>query len=461
MGTLSSFRFIDLFAGIGGFHHALGAREFGGECVLASEIDDYCRLVYRTQWPMMDAHQLVGDIRGITQAQDGATLDPKALKSAIPDHEVLCAGFPCQPFSKSGPQLGMRDPDRGRLFFNVALIIEAKRPKFVILENVPNLAGPRHRETWSSIVATLRGLGYRVCDEPLLLSPHDLPPEQGGRPQTRKRIFIVATRVDDAGSLDCQPLFGGRPFPDWDSGNWNLESILQPDDDIANLRDYLLRPDEVAWIDAWQSFVEGLGDREVPTFPIWVDAFGSISTDHDGAPEWKQRFRRLNRELYRSHRPFIDSWLERSWRTDSTYRVRDFPPSRRKFEWQARQAQVSIEDRDLWRLLIQFRPSGIRVKPATYTPALVAMNQTPIVGSRRRRLTPLETARLQGLPDNIFADAQVPDSIAYRQAGNSVNVGVAQFVAAQLFRSEGYDWGRELLRAWMSVTRAALEARTQ
>jgi len=87
------------------------------------------------------------------------------------------------------------------------------------------------------------------------------------------------------------------------------------------------------------------------------------------------------------------------------------------------------------------------VKPATYLPALVAITQTSVIGSRRRRITPVEAGRLQGLPDHVFPTAGVDDSTAYKQAGNGVNVGVVKFVAAHLFASAGVTWGAEIVEA--------------
>lgn len=85
----------------------------------------------------------------------------------------------------------------------------------------------------------------------------------------------------------------------------------------------------------------------------------------------------------------------------------------------------------------------MRVKPATYLPALVAITQTSIIGSRRRRITPVEAGRLQGLPDQVFASGVVDDATAYKQVGNAVNTGVVAHVARALFASAGLDWGQQ------------------
>ncbi|MBL9088909.1 MAG: DNA (cytosine-5-)-methyltransferase [Planctomycetia bacterium] len=437
----SQFRFVDLFAGVGGFHHALASPEFGGVCELAVEIDPAAQRTYGTSFRRT---QLIGDIRAVTETRPGVDRSERDVARLVPDHEVLCGGFPCQPFSKSGAQDGVRDKTRGTLFFDILQIIRAKHPRFVILENVRNLAGPRHRDTWRTIVESLRCEGYRVADEPVVFSPHNLPQGLGGAPQVRERVFILAQRVAPGAELTEEPLVQNEPVNGWSPSRWRIEDILDTDETIPTIERYRLRPEESAWLEAWAALVRDIPDESLPGFPIWVDAFASRLRVPSGTPDWKRTFLEKNFDWYQQHKKYLDRWSERSWLKGRTYRVADFPASRRKFEWQARSFQPRRSDRDLWKLVIHLRPSGIRVKPPTYVPALVAITQTSIIGSRRRRMTPAECARLQGIPPEVFAAAGVPDRIAYKQLGNAVNVGAVRWVARALFRSAGLDWGASL-----------------
>jgi len=401
-----AFTFIDLFAGIGGFHAALAAA--GGQCVHAVEIDEKAARIYQQNWGI-DPH---GDIT--EQANDEQV--------TVPPHDVLIAGFPCQPFSKSGAQRGM-DETRGTLYWNILKIIEERRPAVVILENVRNLAGPRHAHEWQVIVETLRDEGYRVSDVPAVFSPHLLPKERGGRPQVRERVFITATRVDDAGvDLTADPVATVKDRVDgWDPKTWHLESDLPLDAD-HHAPGCDLTGQERLWIDAWDDFVglmwEARDGRRLPGFPLWADEWVPESdlVLPAGTPAWKVDFLRKNASFYTSHYDVIDPWAEK-WGiyTDA------FPASRRKFEWQAQDTPR------LWDCVMHFRPSGIRAKRATYLPALVAITQTSIVGPRERRLSPREAARLQGLPDWFSFDGQATPA-TYRQLGNGVNVGAVWHV---------------------------------
>ena len=162
-------KFIDLFAGLGGFHLAL--QKLGHECVFASELKDDLQKLYEINFGGNVIH---GDILSF-EPQD------------IPAHDILCAGFPCQPFSQAGKREGFKDKkERGNFFFTICRIIQYHRPKYVILENVANLSGHDNGDTMRVILRDLRGLEYDVPD-PEILSPH-----QFGIPQHRRRVYIVA-----------------------------------------------------------------------------------------------------------------------------------------------------------------------------------------------------------------------------------------------------------------------------
>jgi len=398
------FSYVDLFAGVGGFHAALSA--LGGECVFASEIDPAAKAVYKANWRM----DVAGDIIPLTEGQ-----------MAVPVHDVLAAGFPCQPFSKSGFQRGM-DETRGTLFWNICRVLEERKPAVILLENVRNLSGPRHRGTWETIVTTLRDLGYKVSGVPTVFSPHNLPPHMGGRPQTRDRVFITGTYVGRARawaeSVD-EPLVPNQPVDGWDPLDWDLERHLPLQTDPTARAEYGLNSVETEWINIWDEFVQALkphlAGQRMPGFPMWADAFVAEPEIDDRTPDWKADFLRKNSDLYLDHRRIIDKWLERH-----DY-LRDLPASRRKLEWQAQDAA------SLWETIMHFRPSGIRAKKATYVPALVAITQTSIVGRLGRRLTPREAARLQGLPEWFDFGLQ-GDTSSYKQMGNGVNVGAAYFI---------------------------------
>lgn len=416
------FRFVDLFAGLGGFHVAMASMK--GRCVFACDIDEDCREVYEANFGIKPH----GDIRPLTEGRI----------CHVPDHDVLCAGFPCQPFSKSGFQRGM-DEARGTLFFNILRVLKARRPKYAILENVRNLAGPRQRATWDVIIRELRALNYRVCSDPVVFSPHLLPPELGGRPQVRERVFILAEHIPGAKphELEGVPLVQNRPVNGWDPDQWRIEDYLDDDEDIPNLAAYRLRPDEIRWIDAWNDLIRQIDDEPLPGFPIWADDFVLTPRITRETPSWKANWLRKNSDFYRRNRRVIDRWKAK-------HDIASFPESRRKLEWQARGHPP-----DLWRLAMHLRPSGIRAKPATYLPALVAITQTSIIGPRRRRITPREAARLQGLPDSFRLASD--DASAYRQLGNAVNASAVQHVTRALLEPAVRPPGRLLREHQVAV----------
>lgn len=405
-----TFTFIDLFAGIGGFHGALHA--LGGKAVYASEIDSAAIRVYEHNWGL-DANS------DITEVANDKVM-------TVQKHDILTGGFPCQPFSKSGKQLGM-DETRGTLFWNIAKIIEVQKPAVVLLENVRNLAGPKHIDTtWVTIIRTLRSLGYRVSSQPLVVSPHRIHPRFGGTPQVRERIFIGATYVgvgtqaslSEPEQLDLSSVTNG-----WDPQNWDLKRDLPLEKKgLATNQHLALSDSEIKWVDAWDNFVGELRSRniEIPGFPMWSEYWvsrSSIRLDAD-TPGWKRSFIEKNVSFFEANQALITKWMKK-------WDVASFPPSRRKFEWQAQDSKT------LWECIMHFRPSGIRAKKATYVPALVAITQTSIYGPQKRKLSVRECARLQGLPDWFDFKGQ-PESAAYKQLGNGVNLPVVYHVLRAL-----------------------------
>lgn len=400
-----SFRFVDLFAGVGGFHAVLSA--MGGKCVYACEIDKAAADIYERNWGV----RAYGDI----------TQDANDVVMRVPAHDILAAGFPCQPFSKSGAQRGMEET-RGTLYWNILKIVQARKPKIVLLENVRNLAGPRHLHEWQVIIETLRAEGYCVSETPAIFSPHLLPPNMGGRPQVRERVFITATY---SGKPNCdlrpEPPVANRAVAGWEPSTWDLESDLPLDDD-HHVDGCDLSTSELLWIEAWNDFVKLMWEeregRRLPGFPLWADAWIKTSNlkIQPGTPSWKADFLRKNAGFYTAHKPVVDRWTKK-W---GVY-TEAFPASRRKLEWQAQ------DTADLWSTIMHLRPSGIRAKAPTYVPALVAITQTTIVGPRRRRLSPREAARLQGLPEWFDFGNQRP-SVTYRQLGNGVSIAAVWYV---------------------------------
>lgn len=407
--------FIDLFAGIGGFHAA--GESFGWDCVFANEIDPAAAAIYKSNWKL----NALGNIHDHTRADK---------KKPIPAHDVLFAGFPCQPFSKSGKQLGMEE-DRGSLFHDIAYILEKHKPSMVVLENVRNIAGPRHAHEWHFIIEKLRELGYRVSAKPFVVSPHRIPPSYGGTPQARERVFIVGTRLPSKRHRlikDDSPLQFPTDFDGWDTNKWNLFEDLPLDNTPENFMKYRLKNDEIEILDAWDWLVKKMLVRReglrLPGFPLWSDLWGKrpIYKKETDAPEWKKTFETKNRQFYLEHNVLIDEWFSKF------PAIRASAASKRKMEWQAQDMS------SLWDGLIHFRPSGIRVKRPTYVPALVAITQTTIIGPYKRRISPLEAARLQGMSDS-FSFGDQSDVLSYKQLGNGVAVGaVYQVVKAAIAR---------------------------
>lgn len=385
-----SFKFIDLFAGIGGFHQAMMA--LGGKCVFASEIDKYAIETYRENY-------------GINSDCNIRDIDEKD----IPKHDVLCAGFPCQTFSKAGKQLGFNDETKGTLFFEIERILKYHKTKYIVLENVRNLVSHDNKKTWNTIYSHLKEIGYRLTKEPIIISPHQL-----GIPQLRERVVILGIYDPENKDKDLEinlPNFKTKE-------DNNIYSILE----TKKVSDkYYISEYEKMVLSAWDEFYKGIKEKVIG-FPIWTVYFNGYFKD-EKLPKWKEDFINKNINLYNNNKEFIDSWMKKY------NNLKDFAPTHRKFEWQAGDSINS-----LWDGIIQFRPSGIRVKKPTCFPALVAMVQIPIIGKYKRRLTVKEAARLQSFPDDFIPNKN--DQQAYKQFGNAVNVEVIKTLANELINNQ-------------------------
>jgi DNA (cytosine-5)-methyltransferase 1 len=169
MANTSGFTFIDLFAGIGGMR--LGFESAGGTCVLTSEIDQQALLTYSLNYAPQHPHKYLGDICSIKSVE-------------IPKHDVLVAGFPCQPYSIAGLRKGLRD-ERGTVFMEIIRILEDKKPKALLLENVKGILAHDKGETFKYMLSLIERIGYTVKFQTLNSMTHS------NVPQNRERVFIA------------------------------------------------------------------------------------------------------------------------------------------------------------------------------------------------------------------------------------------------------------------------------
>ncbi len=201
------FKFIDLFAGIGGIRR--GFEAIGGECVFTSEWNKYAVQTYKANYYNdPDKHTFNSDIREVTLSESHPELDETVaafVDQYVPDHDVLLAGFPCQPFSLAGVSKknalgrahGFECKTQGTLFFDVARIIEVKKPAAFVLENVKNLKSHDKGNTFKVIAETLDELGYWVADiEDMTSKDPKVIDGKNFIPQHRERIVLVGFRKD-------------------------------------------------------------------------------------------------------------------------------------------------------------------------------------------------------------------------------------------------------------------------
>ena len=388
--------------------------KLGGKCVFASEIDPNCQITYAQQFDMT----VHGDIN--------------QCLNEIPKFDVLCAGFPCQTFSKAGKQEGFSDVIKGKLFFRIIDILKAHDEcKFIILENVRNLADDE--AFWSVIQNELRKLDFYITQDPIIKSP-----DYFGIPQTRERVYILGIKKS---LRDETKLTNG-----WiHTNDLQLDNYMNPcmdgdafkiiDLDNKTNKSYVISSQELKVINAWEEFKKNIIPHNEIAAPIWLDYFGmdeTVSFDENNIPKWKMRFINNNRKLYHDHKAEIDAWYEehKDCLTMKIYR---------KFEWNCGLNYTPFKN-----CIIQFRQSGLRVKRSNCFPSLVAIVNTPIIWDKKlkryRRITVREAANLQCFDKDFkFVGS---DKTCFKQLGNAVNVEVIRIITLRLFNLAIKDWDK-------------------
>ncbi len=337
---LKKFKFIDLFAGIGGFHIAM--HENGGECVFASEINKFARQTYEHNFrkispKIFENGNFNEDI-----------IDPNLDYSSIPDFDVLCAGFPCQPFSYAGKNEGFKDKTRGTLFFSIISILEKKKPKAFLLENVKGIKSHDKGRTLETIISSLNKLGYSVKWE--ILDSLNF-----GIPQKRERWYCVGFLNENEFS-----------FPKGKNKIVPLSTIIEKDNTNISLR---------------------LPKQEIERIEFhFKNKKGNPRVKHDNS-QYGVNTKKGKHGVYSYQKP--DGSLR--------FHIGDF-------------AKTQIQE-------------SFYCCMETYAPTII-FNRVPKMWDLKRKLSVLESQRLQGFPDSF--SFPVSDNQAYRQLGNSVALPVVR-----------------------------------
>ena len=358
----SNFDFIDLFAGIGGFHIAM--HENGGKCVFASEIDKFARQTYEYNFKNISPEVFEnGNFN-----QD--ITDKNLNYTKIPNFDVLCAGFPCQPFSNAGLKKGF-DDTRGTLFFNIKEIVKAKIsgnqrhkevkiPKVLLLENVKGFKNHDKGKTFRIVKITLNDLGYEVATE-VLNSKHF------GVPQNRERFFIVAWHKNSINKIEFKFPFGIKE----DGGVIYDKSKRDEEAMIVTVGDILLNNSELVKLEKENNKTYTISEK------LW-EGHQRRRIEH------AEKGNGFGYSLFNSRSPYTSTISARYYKDGS---------------------EILIEQNN-----IKGRPN------------------------RPRKLHPIEAARLQGFPIDDWYKIPVSDNQAYKQFGNSVSIPVVKAVASEIIK---------------------------
>lgn len=416
-----AFRFVDLFAGIGGFH--AGMAENGGECVFACEIDNNLRQIYRNNFGVFPE----GDIK-------------KVDEKIVPSHDILCAGFPCQPFSLAGKKKGQACPDSGQLINEVVRIAEYHKPRYILLENVPNIITIDNGAFWVYINKKFNQIGYSLCHR--VISPVDI-----GIPQNRNRVFIVACRDE----VDKYKI----AWPKKELKCISLENVLDHEGAFR-----MLEPAKAGLLMHWQELLENINITVLHSVSIVAPEFGANypknfsritlkeMREYKGAygqslrecRNWKEALEKLpsyvrknrkvpgwisdsvdfSRNLYEENTIVAEQWIINLPRENNSWQI---------LEWRGERNNLSINSH-----LVQFRASGIRVLRKNLAPSLISMTSTqvPIIPWLGRYISVREAAKLQNL--HHLPSLPNNNSAAFKAFGNAVNAKIVSIVVSNLIK---------------------------
>ena len=411
------FRYIDLFCGIGGFHKGIDRvakkRNLKTKCVFAADNDENAAAVYKLNYKIDALNDLKSEETH------------NRINEAIGNEELTCifAGFPCQPFSKAGNQEGFRNEIKGTLFFEIMKIVENQKPPYILLENVRNLRNHDNGNTWNVIKNALKEEGYIVDD--IIISPNEIY----NIPALRERIFIMAYNRNKLGinskeqiEIDKSSTRKQTSIYTWGDFNKGLKKKYF---EINSMED--IEKERKKTINMWNELYHMLKKNNGYIIsPLWPKFFKKDVENFEQMPQWKQAIIRKNQRFYKDNKKIYDEWYKKN-----KNHFDKLSESDKKFEWNAGD---SIND--IWEGIIQFRPSGVRVKKPDFIPTLVAINQTPILGIEKRYLKPSEIAKLYGFGKINFGEE--PLSEQYKQLGNTVSVDVVEHLIEHMLRVTEY-----------------------
>ncbi|MDO4642777.1 MAG: DNA (cytosine-5-)-methyltransferase [Cardiobacteriaceae bacterium] len=359
--------------------------------------------------------------------------------SKVPPHDIICAGFPCQPFSLAGKKKGAECPKSGRLIDHVIRIAKYHSPKFIFLENVPNILTIADGTFWDYLVESFVRIGYKIHHK--IISPVDI-----GIPQNRKRIFVVAVRKDlDTGNFPWPVLTGldTKGLPDVLENTAGSKPLESP---------------KATLLKHWQELLDSLPITKLGSISIVAPEFGAtypfdfeklelreikrykgaygqdLSVCHSWdevlakmpgycrnnkkVPAWIAKSVEFSRQLFADNIEICTCWSRKIEKKNNSWQI---------LEWRGEHNNLNI-----YHHIVQFRASGIRILRPKVAPSLISMTPTqiPVIPSMNRYLSAYEAAKLQ----NLHHLGKLPGNPvrAFKALGNAVNALIVEKVSEKL-----------------------------